>query len=178
MPRAAFVMPLLNRRPGLGWSPASLRAEAGPGLEARPPVWPLSPTSPLFFLFFSQIHVFIWLHSVLVVALGILGCGRWDLVPGPGIEPGPSALGARSLSHGTTREVPALCSSTESLPHAPSTLMLPSSSLLHTFPAHSCPPCPPPGSLPCLLRAAFPAAPRPFVGPLTPQGARVCPTKL
>ena len=97
------------------------------------------------------------------MALGILGCGRWDLVPGPGIEPGPSALSARSLSHGTAMEVPALCSSTESLPHAPSTLMLPSSSLLHTFPAHSCPPCPPPGSLPCLLRAAFPAVPRPFI---------------
>ena len=30
----------------------------------------------------------------------------WDLVPQPGIEPGPFALGARSLSHGTTRDVP------------------------------------------------------------------------
>lgn len=101
MPRAAFVMPLLNRRPGLGWSPASLRAEAGPGLEPCPPVWPLSPTSPLFFLFLKYMYLFGW---ILVVVLGILGCGRWDLVPGPGVEPGPSALGARSLSHWTARE--------------------------------------------------------------------------
>ena len=32
-------------------------------------------------------------------------CGMWDLVPRPGIEPGPHALGAQSLSHWTTREV-------------------------------------------------------------------------
>ena len=30
----------------------------------------------------------------------------WDLVPWPGIEPGPPALGEQSLSHWTTREVP------------------------------------------------------------------------
>ena len=30
----------------------------------------------------------------------------WDLVPRPGIEPGHPALGAQSLSHWTTREVP------------------------------------------------------------------------
>ena len=35
-----------------------------------------------------------------------LGCGMWDLVSWPGIEPRPSALGARILSHWTTREVP------------------------------------------------------------------------
>ena len=29
-----------------------------------------------------------------------------DPVPRPGIEPGPSALGAQSLTHCTTREVP------------------------------------------------------------------------
>ena len=34
-----------------------------------------------------------------------LSCGLWDLVPWPGLEPGPPALGARSLSHQTTREV-------------------------------------------------------------------------
>ena len=32
----------------------------------------------------------------------------WDLVPWPGIEPGPPALGVRSLSHWTTREFPLL----------------------------------------------------------------------
>ena len=35
-----------------------------------------------------------------------LSCGLRDLVPWPGIEPGPPALGAKSLSHWTTREVP------------------------------------------------------------------------
>ena len=35
-----------------------------------------------------------------------LSCGMWDLVPWPGMEPGPPALGARSLNHWTTREVP------------------------------------------------------------------------
>ena len=32
--------------------------------------------------------------------------GMWDLVPWPGIEPRPPELGAPSLSHWTTREVP------------------------------------------------------------------------
>ena len=32
--------------------------------------------------------------------------GLWDLVPQPGIEPGPSAFGVWNLSHWTTREVP------------------------------------------------------------------------
>ena len=35
-----------------------------------------------------------------------LCCSMWDLVPWPGIEPGPPALEAKSLSHWTTREVP------------------------------------------------------------------------
>ena len=39
-------------------------------------------------------------HSV-----GTLSCGLWDLVPCPGIKLQPSALGAWSLSHWTTREV-------------------------------------------------------------------------
>ena len=35
-----------------------------------------------------------------------LRCGMRDLVPQPGIEPRPAALGARSLNHWTTREMP------------------------------------------------------------------------
>ena len=38
-------------------------------------------------------------------------CGIWDLVPWPGLEPGFPALGAWSLSHWTTREVPEVSSS-------------------------------------------------------------------
>ena len=43
----------------------------------------------------------------LVVACGLLvaACMR-DLVPQPGMEPRPPALGVRSLTHWTTREVP------------------------------------------------------------------------
>ena len=62
--------------------------------------------------------IFIWLFQVLVVAQGIfslgslgtgmriLFCGMWDLDPWPAMEPRPPALGAWSLSHWTTREVP------------------------------------------------------------------------
>ena len=35
-----------------------------------------------------------------------LSCGMQDLVPPPGMEPRPPALGVQSLSHWTTREVP------------------------------------------------------------------------
>ena len=35
-----------------------------------------------------------------------LGCSTWNLVPWPGIEPGPPVLGVQSLSHWPTREVP------------------------------------------------------------------------
>ena len=40
-----------------------------------------------------------------LVVLG-LSWGMWDLVPRPGTEPGPSALGAQSFSHWTTSDVP------------------------------------------------------------------------
>ena len=36
-----------------------------------------------------------------------LSCSMWDLVPWPGIEPGPPALGAQRLRPQTTREIPA-----------------------------------------------------------------------
>ena len=48
-------------------------------------------------------------QNIYLVALG-LSCGMWALVPWPGIEPGPPALGVWDLSHWTTREVPQLSS--------------------------------------------------------------------
>ena len=36
----------------------------------------------------------------------LFSCGMWDLVPWPGIEPGPPALGMWSLNHWTIRKVP------------------------------------------------------------------------
>ena len=71
-------------------------------------LWPL----PFFQFLNLYIYIFIWLHWVLASANGIfksmrtLCWGMWDLVPWSGIEPGPPALGAWSLRHRTTREVP------------------------------------------------------------------------
>ena len=65
-----------------------------------------------------KIYLFIWLHCVLVEACGIFSCSlrdlaawellfaAWDLVPWPGIDLGHPALGAWTLSHWTSREVP------------------------------------------------------------------------
>ena len=59
------------------------------------------------------ICLFIWLHQVLVTACKIFSCGlwslnysMWNLVSLTGMEPGPPALGAWSLIHWTSREVP------------------------------------------------------------------------
>ena len=67
--------------------------------------------------FFKKInslsYIFIWLCRILVVVCRIFNCGiqnlccsMRDLVPQPGIKPGPPALGVWGLSHWTTREVP------------------------------------------------------------------------
>ena len=81
-------------------------------------LFPTLDFSPTFFFFFF--HLF-WLHRVFAVACGTYVAARgllvaargllvaacvWDLVPRPEIEPGPPALGAQSLTHQTTREVP------------------------------------------------------------------------
>ena len=70
------------------------------------------PNTHLYFflkLFFKKIfiYLFIWLHRVLVVAceLLVVAC-MWDLVPQPGIESRPLALGVQSLIHCATRKVP------------------------------------------------------------------------
>ena len=54
-----------------------------------------------YFFFFNNIYfyLFIWLGRVLVAACGLY-------FPEQGSNPGPPALGAWSLSHWTTREVP------------------------------------------------------------------------
>ena len=55
------------------------------------------------------------MRQVLVVSWEIFSCrmqtlswGMWDLVPWPVMEPRPHPLGAWSLSHRTTREVPSV----------------------------------------------------------------------
>ena len=54
---------------------------------------------------FLYIH-FIWLFWVLVMARGIFSFRMWALIPQPGMEPGPPALGVQSFSLWATREVP------------------------------------------------------------------------
>ena len=52
-----------------------------------------------------QFKKYLIIIFIYLAVLG-LGWGMWDLVPWPGIKPGPPALGACSLGHWTTREVP------------------------------------------------------------------------
>ena len=75
-------------------------------------VWRIRRTSVLL-----KKYLFTCLHQALVAAhrsfclhcsRRTLSCGLWDLVPWPGIEPRPPALGAHSLSHWTTRKVPGM----------------------------------------------------------------------
>ena len=49
-------------------------------------------------------YLLLWVCQVLVVVHSTFSCSMWDLVPWPGVEPGPSALGVGVLA--TTREVP------------------------------------------------------------------------
>ena len=67
--------------------------------------WDLSPQ----FLTYEGLEpaVFLWLCQVFVVACRIfdLRCCIWHLVFWLGIEPGPPALGARSLSHWIIGEI-------------------------------------------------------------------------
>ena len=55
-------------------------------------------------------------EGYLVVVCEFFVVGMWDLVPCPGIEPGHLALGAGSLSHWITREVPLTALSEYALP--------------------------------------------------------------
>ena len=54
---------------------------------------------------FKKIFIYLAVRS-LSCSMQTLSCGMRDPVSWPGIEPGPPALAARSLSHWSTREVP------------------------------------------------------------------------
>ena len=67
----------------------------------------------LLFIYLAMPGLRSWMQDLLVAACRLFSCRRvtlscslWDLVPWPEISPRPSALGAWSLSHWTTREVP------------------------------------------------------------------------
>ena len=51
------------------------------------------------------------MHMMIVISLSfffffILPRGMWDLIPPPGVEPVPPALGVWSLNHWSARKVP------------------------------------------------------------------------
>ena len=46
----------------------------------------------------SNVYLFTWLLWHVESSILIVTCGRWNLVPWPGIEPRPPVLGAQSLS--------------------------------------------------------------------------------
>ena len=51
-------------------------------------------------------YLFSFIIYLAALEQDLFNCSKWDLVPWPGIEPGYPALGAWSLSHWTTWEVP------------------------------------------------------------------------
>ena len=51
-------------------------------------------------------HLFLFVCFSKWNFFSFFSCSMWDLVLWPGIKLGPPALGAKSLSHWTTREVP------------------------------------------------------------------------
>ena len=55
---------------------------------------------------FSLLYTHTHTHTHTSYLFGCSGssCGKWDLVPSGGMELGPPALGAWSLSHWTSRE--------------------------------------------------------------------------
>ena len=57
----------------------------------------------IFVSFFSAVA-----RGIFSCDIWVLSCNMWDPVPCTGIEPGPTALGAWSSSHWTTREVPVI----------------------------------------------------------------------
>ena len=58
--------------------------------------------STLLGLFVCLFFLFVFIS----LAASGLSCSMWDLVPWPGIKPGPSASGVQSFNHWTTRDVP------------------------------------------------------------------------
>ena len=68
--------------------------------------------------FFTSFLKKYFIYLFILAALG-LSCCLWDLVPWPGIETGPPALGAWSLNHWITREVPLFFSWVAMIPSFP-----------------------------------------------------------
>ena len=98
---------------------------AGSALSSHPPNSSLSSKVSLgpscffilgFLLLYSFVrqHIFIFKIFIYLAAPVLVAACMRDLVPQPGLGPGPPALGAQSLNHWTTREVPGNVSLNES----------------------------------------------------------------
>ena len=99
----AFPASANSFHPGLLWG---LNEQRHARLDAQLRLPLLSPCSATASF---SLSLFFWGGAVAgceSCSIQTLSCGMWDPVPWLGIEPGPLALGARSLSHWTTREAP------------------------------------------------------------------------
>ena len=86
----------MKREESSGWSRAL--CQTSPGSSAASAAMNWRRNSFLYYLFGC--------NRSQSQHLGSFSCSTWDLVPWPGIEPSPPTLGAQSLSHWTTRDVP------------------------------------------------------------------------
>ena len=69
--------------------------------------WKDQQLKTILFIYLFLKYLFFYLTALsLSWGMWTLSCAMWDLVPWQVIESGPSPLGAWSLSHWTTREVP------------------------------------------------------------------------
>ena len=100
------------------------------------PLWVRKTASFAMKHFLLNIYIYIHTHIYIYLAASGLSCSMSDLVPRPGIEPGPPTLWAQSLSPWTSRDVPAFLLY-ESFLHQPS-LRVGSTQwlLLWLFPLH------------------------------------------
>ena len=62
----------------------------------------------LAFFFFFKINKYIYIYIFFFIYLDVpgLSCSMWNLVPLPGIEPWPPALGTQRLGYWTIRDIP------------------------------------------------------------------------
>ena len=101
----------LYEMPGGAGHPATLkiyRQNRLPVLHSFPVGVGRGLLTRVYFLGKNKTKLFFVFLKILINLVALdLSCGMWNLVSQPGIELGPPSLEAWSLSHWTTREVPA-----------------------------------------------------------------------
>ena len=74
------------------------------GIKQKRESWHVMGVIFIYF-YFVNLKNYFKISLIYLAALG-LSCSMQGLVLSPRVEPGPSVLGAQSLSHWTTKEVP------------------------------------------------------------------------